>query len=180
MSENNNYVYTATTQTPSFAETGELIIALLDRELMRILPTGREDKERIIDFLYQWYYGHRLYQILMPDSLLKTTEMIFQDEVLRDFILNLTKQVQINLSNWNGTIIQLRSVLASGLYFEPEDNKSNDTCLIPQPIQEQLRIEYDYCDTLLKQNHWLLVLVMVYLFFHLSDAYAFQADSPET
>jgi hypothetical protein len=98
MTEKNNYIYSVTTQAPSFAEAGELIIALLDRELMRVLPSGRDDKEHVMDFLYQWYYGNRLYQLLMPDSLLRTTEQIFQDEILRDFVLNLTKQVQINLS----------------------------------------------------------------------------------
>jgi hypothetical protein len=163
--------------SPTFAELGELTVALMDREIDRQL--GKDAKETVVGFLYRWYYTTRLYTVLMPDNLLSTTEQIFQNEILRDFVLNLTKQVQVNVTDWDDVIPMLTDALLRSLFLNPYTEVEENSCLIPLPIQEQLRLEPTYCKSILEQNTWLVVLLMVYLFFHLSDAFALQADTTE-
>lgn len=163
------YSYTEAPPTVmDLADFGALVIGLLDRELERGLRTPYQ--ETVMDFLFRWYYVERLHHVLLPDALLKTVETVFKNEILRDWILNLTAQVQIHVQSWPDYWPDVIDQLVVGLQPIPLVETAEETvCLIPKPIQAQLQLDPAYSRAILSQNAWLVVLLIVYLFFHQSS-----------
>lgn len=151
------------------ADFGTLVIGLLDREIERSVKESQQ--ATILGFLYRWYYIERLHHVLLPDALLQTVETVFKDEVLRDWILNLTAQVRIHVQSWPNYWEDLIDQLVDGLQPIAAVTGGDDVCLIPRPIQEQLRMDAEDVRSLLEQNAWLAVLIVIYLFFHQSSRF---------
>lgn len=157
------------------SELGPLVIAVFDRELERqMLP---QHQSRILNFFYRWYCQERLYSILLPDTLLRTTETVFGDEILRDFILNMTRQIAIYLSPEESTTLMKNKPelpayiqqLVVGL--SQEDVAVDAPCLVPKQLHSQMALDAGYCESILVHNDWLVVLLILYLFFHQSTWY---------
>lgn len=158
----------------TLSELGPLVIAVFDRELERqMLP---QHQSRILNFFYRWYCQERLYSVLLPDSLLATTETVFGDEVLRDFVLNMTRQIAIYLSPDEPVSAKAKPESAAYLRqlvegLSQEEKAVDAPCLIPKQLQSQMALDAAYCENILLHNEWLVVLLILYLFFHQSRWY---------
>ena len=147
------------------------VISTVFAECFEIELTKQSEaqKIKISAFILQQSNEIKLHTLFTQNGLKTITETVFNDSDIRDFVLCLTDQFRCvtALSDLN-----IRSIEYSiGYGLNSPEIKDNKFILIPERIYDNMELSGDLITSILSANHWLLSLVMMYLFFGKTSIY---------
>lgn len=127
------------------------------------LKYSLNQKTVIETFVLEHTNSVKLHTLFSPVGLKNITEIVFNDIIIRDFVLCLSDQFSciISLSNFNERSIQY----SIGYGLNSPDFKDNDYILVPERVYENMELSGELIINILNANRWLLTLVLIYLFF---------------
>lgn len=131
--------------------------------------------EQINIFILNHVNTTKLHTLFSPVGLKSITEEVFNDTVVRDFVLCLTDQFNciIALSDFEERSIQ--HSIGYGLHSPNFDE--NSYILIPHRIYENMELSGELIVNILNANRWLLTLVLIYLFFGKANIFNLDYDN---
>ncbi len=152
-----------------FQFAGEIIITQLDAQLLSYIQTGRvKEAAAISDFLNGYCRGQYFHTMLHPKVLKNTVSDIFESEIIRDFILDLTDRVALLVQQREGVVPSLVGSISKGICVNKVKTENENMSLIPSFIQDSMHLDETSISSLLGDNFWLVVLITTTVFFNSS------------
>jgi len=163
MTETNTQINTSF--EPSVLEkTKELVGYIIIKEATKSQQyvNSANDKNPILDFIRTLQYEYKLHTLLTPRALYELSTTIFNDEHIRDFVLGGSDELAILLSENPNDVNNLIGLIIEGL----SKNRLNkqELCMIPEPILDTINLGFDVLDKMLRDNFWIVFILVLYLF----------------
>jgi hypothetical protein len=145
-------------------QTIEVISSAFDIEITK-LHLRPEAQMLIADSFTNWYYQEDLYSFFILGNLHAQTDYIMRTPTLRDFVLNVTDRVSIQLVMFDiDREVLLKEVVLAVCSTKVNPVEANNSLLIKE-INEGLYVNPGALTSLLKENFWILVLFLLTVFF---------------
>ena len=128
-----------------------------------------DQRTKIESYIIQHSNETKLHTLFTQNGLKTITETVFNDVDIRDFVLCLTDQFKcvVAVSDLNSRSIEY----SIGFGLDSPDITDNKFVLVPERIYANMELSGDLITSILLANHWLLSLVLVYLFFGKTSVY---------
>lgn len=146
---------------------GSLVVNTYDDELNRrymVMTESNTIGHAIRIYLNTFIMTKRLYSLFVLSVLKEIESEIFTNKDIRDFILNVTDRISIMLSVTDVDIDRLIESIVEGMARNRPADIDNSHSIVNHKVQAQIKIEPAALRDLLKDNFWLVCLVVYYLF----------------
>jgi hypothetical protein len=164
-----------------YATVVEIVLDTLNSEMekldmvMRITiePATAPKGVVVSTFLYDLYLVKDIHTMFLHDKLKELTETIFNDEVIRDFVLRVTQRCGI-LINTHEIKHEAMSTLLTDGFFQTVvggQSKAGVFSLMPEKVHDYLMLDKHELFCLLRDNYWLFTLLVIKLHFEESKMY---------
>lgn len=159
MSENQNKLLTKQ-QMNTVAED---VIVSFESELSRLLIRNQVTSQTILQTILEWHYDQPLYTMFTSSAVKNYTDLIFTDDKLRDFIMNVTERTSFK---WSSSDLSYDDVFLNTYAEAICRNKtfnpgSKNDCLIDEATQATISATTDTVRKMLAANMWYFVLFMI-------------------
>lgn len=161
----------------SLTAVSELIIESMDIEFSRVI--GEKQQMIVFDFLHRLYLSTDLYSFFLPINLVNLSHEIYESEVLRDFILNLSERVSIGLAYRDFNLTYLINSIVVATCRNKMNPRGNHKSLIPEQINQTIYVDQDHVRACLKDNFWLLITYLMIKEFNTSQVFH-SSNKPNT
>jgi len=131
-----------------------------DAELIRI-GVNDNDSEIVMVFFSELYFDSNLFTFFTLMNVKETVTKVFYNEVIRDFILNLTDRVCLSLLEDNIEFSKLVTLIKGAVKLNRSSDSTETNCLIPLEIRQSIYLNIEVLDDLLSSNAWLVVFYLV-------------------
>lgn len=136
------------------------------------------DQQKIADFCLKTSLYRKLHTLFTEPELLAITQQVFTDLIIRDFVLDLTDKLSINLNLGKGSGYEFERYLSSSIgHYDTKSDASPDKTLIPSKILNNICIFTDDIEDVLISNRWLITIVVINLYFFNTDFFTEAAPS---
>lgn len=145
------------------------VVRSFDAELIRMIVP--ETSEKIVDAFMEMYHRVELYAFFTPLNIKYIYGTIFDDAVIRSFVLNITDRTSLDISTSNMDINKLYETLKEGCCLGKVNNNSSGYILMSNDVSSSFYIEKEVLSNQLKSNFWLIVLYLLLMNFHQTESY---------
>lgn len=164
---------------PFIGATISALDAEYTRSSMKLVIDGSNEEQhrRITAWLIDKYLNFKASTYFTMQSMGELTNFIFEDEGIRDFVLNVTERACVAAGTLKGGKDDGEGVVESfiaGFILSVESNHSNpnsEAMMAPGPVAASLHIEKEIIEIAVNQNKWLLVLFSVFMFIEQSEMF---------
>lgn len=123
-----------------------------------IKNTSISNLEKVLSFLSSTVAKEKPYMLVTTEGVEHAIDVVFTDEVIRDFIFTLHATFMTRWSHDSDMYNSLLSNIASGVGIG--GYKKDSQSAIPSPLNERLLSAQD-AYTVLKDNNWLVMLILI-------------------
>lgn len=145
-------------------ETGEVFVASMEHVLKNSTRMSDERSSKLSKFVYSMVLAEKPYMLASPKGVQHAIELVFEDEVIRDFVFTLGFTF---LARWGGSAryFELVQALAFAVSGDGNPVRGQQESLVMMPVEiADLLPDPEGVQTLLQQNKWLVTLLMIQLF----------------
>lgn len=142
---------------------GNIFTECFEIELAKL---SEEESKNISSTVLNMFMRTKLHTLFTTESLQKNVSYIFENILIRDFILSLSDKagIMIGLNSEYGRFLEER--IACGISQISNEEKDLSNCLIPEKIMNNLGYDYDTIKSVLKSNRWFMIIVLINLFLY--------------
>ena len=135
-----------------------------------IQKQSNDQKNKIEPFILELTSNTKLHTLFTSNGLKIITETIFNNIEIRDFILCLSDQFKCitALSDTEDRSIEY----SIGYGLNSPEFTENEYILVPQRVYENMEVNGTLIISILNANHWLLTIVLIYLFYQKTNLFA--------
>jgi hypothetical protein len=145
-----------------------LVINQFDEEISR-LPEGKRFHS-VMEHFTRLYLDTDIYKFFILYNLNRNADSIFSDTVIRDFTMNLTDRVSFLMTSKSDYDDMLINSLVTSI-TRNKPNPASQGCYIDEETRSALYISEKDLTSLLKNNFWLLIIIVLSLFFNKTALY---------
>lgn len=170
-----NYEFQETVKVVSSEYLEFNAVDILNKEVIKFT---KADQEIISTFCLQTCLYRKLHTLFTETELLSITEQVFTNELVRDFVLDVTDKLSVRLNMNQNHVIEkyLSNTLSS---FETRQNITPGKILTPSRVLGNICIYADEILEVLTYNKWMVSIVLINLYFFDSDFFADEdSDKP--
>ncbi|SAK59266.1 hypothetical protein AWB81_01817 [Caballeronia arationis] len=144
-------------------ETGEVFVASMQHVLANCMRMSEERYGKLSKFVYSMVLAEKPYMIASPKGVQHAIELVFEDEVIRDFVFTLGFTF---LARWGGLgrYSELVQALAFAVSGDGNPVRGQESLVMMPAEIGDLLPDPEGVLTLLQQNKWLVTLLMIQLF----------------
>lgn len=159
-----------------------ICISALDTEYtrcaMRVLLTGtKEEEHRILtSWMIDRYLDFKAATFFTMENLNEVTTFVYSNEIVRDFVLNVTERVCVSAGTLKGfrSGLNLIEDFSDGMIDGIENNHQDpktDYLMAPPPVTSSLHIERGIMEVAVHHNRWMLVLYVMFMYIEQSEMF---------
>lgn len=147
----------------------DLVVESMDIEFTRVV--GEKHQMVVFDFLHRLHLTTNWYSFFLPINLVNLSREIYESEVLRDFILNLSERVSLGLAFQEFNLTYLINSIVVATCRTKINPQGNHKSLIPEQINQTIYVNQDHVRACLKDNFWLLIAYLMIKEFNTSQVF---------
>jgi len=117
-----------------------------------------EIEQHIKTFLGEIISNTCFYQVVLEKPIMELVERIASDRDICEFVLSITTLVSQWMASEDFQHARVIKTIANSLEYS--QSNYGELTLLPQQIQDSIRLESGWVDSLLEQNLWLVVLYL--------------------
>lgn len=141
------------------------VVDSIDIEYQRYIKP--EDAHRVFDYLIELYTQTNYYTFFTPSNTVSVSDYLFDQSVIRSFILNVTERV-INLLPMEVDIMIFIEHTAERYSLT---KSSDQATIMPKEIRESIATNKEVLKQCLSKDIWLLIIFYISLYFYQTDIY---------
>lgn len=145
---------------------GDSFASCFDLEIGK-LSLNDEQYKKVFQFSLDIFLRVKLHTLFTLESLNKTVEYVFQDEIVRDFILCLSDRLGFQVGLLGVRDFSIERTLAFGIGKLTTDQEPRaDHIFIPERISNSIEVDSETIYSILLNNKWLTTIVLIHLFLY--------------
>jgi hypothetical protein len=146
-------------------ETAQVFVDSVEHVLANTSRISEDAQAKLNKFVYSLVLAEKAYMITSPKGMQHVIEIVFEDEVIRDFVLTLGFTFY---ARWGATRARYGSLVESLAFAVSADTstpiRGSDGSFIGTPRDILDLLPGDNVEQVLQQNKWLVTLLMIQLF----------------
>jgi len=140
-----------------------------------------EEQSRIAMFCLRLSTERKLHIFFTENNLLSLNKIVFENEEYRDFVLNLTDKLSFRINYNENSGFSLAKYLSNAISIVKDDTLlDHNQCMVPKVYLQNMSIYSDEIELTLKNNKWLMTLVLINIFFFETQIARTQSESEKT
>lgn len=147
----------------NISEVESCCIKTINNEFVKFT---NEDQQKIAAFCLKTSIYRKLHTLFTESELLSITEQVFTDLIVRDFVLDLTDKLSINLNLGKGSGYELEKHLSHSIgHYELRTDANPEKILMPNRVIKNMCVFAEDIEDVLVNNRWLVTIALINLYF---------------